>query len=74
MVLGHQLLWIHISTNIRAGHELDPFGSHQVQSALNVPLVEFHVRNPVSEQSAYSVGPFINGDQVPDLVELIGCS
>jgi hypothetical protein len=54
--------------------EGDTLRGHEVDTALNDLLVEFHVGNTVHEETANTISTLVDSDAVASLVELISAS
>ena len=52
---------IDVDADVRVRHELDAFGSQEVDAAFDDALVELHVRNAVHQQAADAVVPLVDG-------------
>ena len=61
-----------IDADLDPGPELDPFGHHQRQPAIDEALLELELRNAVAKQPADPIGALEDGHLVPDFVELVG--
>ena len=57
---------------IGARHKLNSFFTHEIDPAVNdLPLIKFHVGNPIHEQSSNPIGPLKHGNLMTREVKLI---
>src|SRR5262249_21868464 len=68
--LGAELLGRVILADLPVGNEFDPFGGHEIDTALDDPFVKLHVGNAVHEQAANAVGTLEDRNLVPGTIEL----
>ena len=61
-----------IDADLDAGPELDAFGRHQRQPAIDEALLELELGNAVAKQPADPIGALEDRHVVPDLVQLVG--
>src|SRR5262249_60249661 len=60
-----------VHADVRAGDELDAFGAHLIEAAIDQVLLHFEVRYTVAEKAADAVVLFVDGDFVAGARELM---
>ena len=69
----HQLLGGNVFADFDTASDGDTFGFHQLGTASDDVLLQFHVRDTIHEESTWPISAFVNGDEVPGFVQLVGC-
>jgi len=72
VVVRPEIVHIDVPANVGVGDELDPLLTEHVDTTVDRFLLEFHVWDPVHEQSTDPVSALVHGDLVSQLIELIG--
>mmetsp|Transcript_18662 Transcript_18662/g.44240 ORF Transcript_18662/g.44240 Transcript_18662/m.44240 type:complete len:317 (+) Transcript_18662:309-1259(+) len=72
VVVGTELVDVDVAADVGVRDEIDTLLAEEVDAAVDSLLLELHVGDAVHEQTADAVGPFVDGDLMSHLVELIG--
>jgi hypothetical protein len=58
-------------TNSSAGNELDTFGSHEINAALDNLLIELHIGDTIHEKTTHTISTLVDSDTVASTVKLV---
>ena len=72
VIAVQDLSGIHSPTHIHIGAELDAFGLHDLDAALDDGFVQLHVGDAVHQQTAHTVSTLEDGDGMTPDVEVFG--
>ena len=72
VVFLQELIRFHIHAHIATGDKPDPFFFHNIDFPVNILFLQFHIRDPVHQETAYPVVSLIHRHRVSSAVQLVG--